>query len=77
MATQKVTITIDQELLDHVRRLVKDGEASSLSAYIRDAIRKTIENEAAYRRMLDDMLAETGGPLTDEERAWAEEFLSA
>ena len=35
-----------------------------------------LADEAGWREMLDDALQQTGGPLTDKERAWADAMLT-
>jgi hypothetical protein len=34
-----------------------------------------IQDAAGWRAMLDEALEETGGPLTDKERAWVDSLL--
>jgi Arc/MetJ family transcription regulator len=68
MTKAKIAVTIDEELLAEARQRVGRGDAASLSAYIEDAVRTRVES-GSLRELLDEMLEESGGPMTDEERA--------
>ncbi len=70
MATKKVTVTLDEEQLEQIRRLVDKGQASSVSGFVQHAVGISLEDVAAWGDMLAEALAQTGGPLTKEERAW-------
>jgi Arc/MetJ-type ribon-helix-helix transcriptional regulator len=69
MTKAKIAVTIDQDLLVKVRQAVEEGAAPSVSAYVEQAVAAHLTEEEDFRAMLDEMLEETGGPLTDEERA--------
>ena len=75
MATRKVTVTLDEDELDRIRSLVDDGAASSVSGFVQHAVKVAIDDVAGWGAMLAQALAATGGKLTDEERAWADEIL--
>lgn len=75
MATKKVTITLDAAQLDRVRALVETGKASSVSGFVQHAVGVAIDDEAGWGALLARALRETGGPLTDDEKAWADEML--
>lgn len=75
MATTKVTITLDDDQLDEVRELVAAGKASSVSAFVKHAVGVALHDAAGWKEMLQTALAETGGPLTKEERRWADTVL--
>lgn len=75
MATKKVTITIDEADLARVRALVAEGKAPSVSGFVQHAIRISLDDAAAWEIELAMALAETGGPLTDAERAWADSWI--
>ena len=75
MATKKVTVTLDEEQLEQVRRLVDAGKASSVSGFVQHAVGVSLEDVAAWGDMLDEALAKTGGKLTKDERAWADAAL--
>lgn len=75
MATRKVTVTIEEEQLEAIRSLVRAGSASSVSGFVQDAVRTVLDDVAGWGALLAEALRDTGGPLTDEERAWADEIL--
>jgi Arc/MetJ-type ribon-helix-helix transcriptional regulator len=75
MATKKVTITLDEAQLDKIRVLVGSGTAQSVSGFIQHAVSVALDDVAGWGAMLAEALRQTGGPLTDEERAWADAVL--
>ncbi len=76
MATIKITVTLPEEQVDAVRSLVAAGQAENISAFAKRAIAVALEDAAGWKEMLDDALQQTGGPLTNEERAWADAQLA-
>lgn len=69
-ATAKLAISLPRPLADRTRRAVRKGRAASVSAYVAEALEeKTKMDDLAG--LLDEMLAESGGPLTRRERARA------
>jgi Arc/MetJ-type ribon-helix-helix transcriptional regulator len=75
MATKKVTITLDESHLAQIRALVERGAASSVSGFVQHAIGLALDDEADWLEMLRAAREATGGPTTDEERAWADDVL--
>lgn len=75
MATRKVTITLHEEQLDRVRALVEAGSAPSVSAFVQRAVGVALDDVAGWGAALAQALHETGGPLTDDELAWADDVL--
>lgn len=75
MATRKVTVTLDEAQLDQIRKLVDAGTASSVSGFVQHAVAVAIDDVAGWGALLADALRDTGGPLTRDERAWADEVL--
>jgi Arc/MetJ-type ribon-helix-helix transcriptional regulator len=73
MAKKKVTITLDAEQLQKVQELVASGKAESVSGFVQHAVKVSLADVAGWGAMLGAALAETGGPLTNAERAWADE----
>jgi antitoxin ParD1/3/4 len=74
MTSAKVAISLPKEVLARARAAVRRGDAPSLSAYVSQAIEeKTSDDE--LMKMLEEMLEETGGPLTPEEIRWADGVL--
>jgi hypothetical protein len=75
MATVKLTITLDEDQLDAVRRLVASGHADSVSGFVKHAVSVSLADVAGWGAMLGLALEQTGGPLTAKERAWADTIL--
>ena len=75
MATKKVTVTLDEAQLDQVRALVEVGTAASVSGFVQHAVAVALDDVAGWGAMLAEALRATGGPLSDGERAWADEVL--
>jgi Arc/MetJ-type ribon-helix-helix transcriptional regulator len=75
MATAKITITLDNDQLEEIRELVERGRASTVSGFVKHAVRVALHDAAGWKEMLEGALRETGGPLTKKERAWADSLL--
>ncbi len=75
MATKKVTITLDEVQLNRIRALVEAGAAASVSGFIQHAVSLALDDVAGWGALLAEALRETGGPLSDDERAWADKIL--
>ncbi len=75
MATTKVTITLDNEHLAIVRRLVSQGKAANVSSFIQRAVAVSLADVAGWGAVLGQALQRTGGPLTAKERVWADTVL--
>lgn len=75
MASKKVTVTLDETQLDRVRGLVASGNASSVSGFVQHAVAVAIDDVAGWGALLAEALRDTGGPLSNEERAWADTLL--
>ncbi len=70
----KIAVTVPQQLVDAARTAVREGRAASVSAYVAEAMEaraKTDDLDA----LLEEILEATGGPMTDEEREWADRAL--
>jgi Arc/MetJ-type ribon-helix-helix transcriptional regulator len=74
MTTSKIAISLPDALVDRARRAVVRGRAGSVSAYVAAALEERAESDD-LAELLDEMLAETGGPLTATERRAAGEAL--
>jgi len=75
MATRKVTITLDEAQLAQIQALVQAGSAASVSGFVQHAVTVALDDVAGWGAMLAEALRETGGPLSEEERAWADGVL--
>ncbi len=71
MATRKVAVTIDQELLRQVDRWVDEGEFPSRSRAVQEGLARLRKDREEQR----SLLAELGKLDPAEERALAEEWL--
>ena len=71
----RITITVDPDILAMVQAAVADGAARSVSALFETAAVSLLDADLAYVRMLDEILEETGGPMTPEEREETEREL--
>jgi len=76
MATSKITITLPDGQLEEIRALVGAGKSDSVSAFVKHAVRIALDDAAGWRQMLEEALQQTGGPLTNKEREWADTILS-
>ena len=73
MTRAKIAITIPEELLAEVKGAVARGEASSVSAYISDAI--AMRGAKSGLRAYLDALIEKHGEPSEEAYQWADEQL--
>lgn len=71
----KITITLRPEVLVNIRARVSAGQTRSVSAYVEHAILGQLAAEADFDSLLAELLGETGGPLTAQERASARRLL--
>jgi Arc/MetJ-type ribon-helix-helix transcriptional regulator len=76
MATTKITITLPDRQLEEIRKRVAAQESASVSGFIQQAVQKSLENAAEFRAMVNEVLNQTGGPLTPKERTWARRVLA-
>ena len=70
----RIAVTIPRSLLANARRAVREGTAGSVSAYVTAAMEDKAKVDD-LKAMLDEMLAETGGPVTPTEKRQAEQML--
>ncbi len=75
MATKKVTVTLDEAQVQRIRALVEAGSAASVSGFVQHAVSIALDDVAGWGALLAEALRETGGALSDEERAWADAIL--
>ena len=75
MATRKVTVTLEEHQVDQIRKLVDAGSATSVSGFVGHAVSVALDDMAGWGALLAEALRDTGGPLTDDERAWADQLL--
>jgi Arc/MetJ-type ribon-helix-helix transcriptional regulator len=77
MATRKVTVTLAEDVVAQIRDLVESGTASSVSGFVQHAVAVALDDVAGWGAMLAHALEETGGPLTETERNWADQVLGS
>lgn len=77
MASKKVTVTLDEMQLDRIRALVAAGTTASVSGFVQHAVSVALDDVAGWGALLAEALRETGGALSDSERAWADEVLGS
>jgi len=70
----KIAVSLPIHAAENARRAVREGRAPSVSAYIARAIEERSQREG-LDALLDEMLAETGGPITAAEKRWADRTL--
>ena len=75
MATKKVTVTLDETQIGRIRALVDAGSAPSVSGFVQHAVEVALDDVAGWGALLAEALRETGGALSDDERAWADGIL--
>lgn len=75
MATKKVTVTLDESQLQRIRALVDAGSAPSVSGFVQHAVSVALDDVAGWGALLAEALRQTGGALSDQERAWADAIL--
>jgi Arc/MetJ-type ribon-helix-helix transcriptional regulator len=75
MASKKVTITLDEEQVRQIRDLVTAGRAPSVSGFVQHAVDVALDDIAGWGAMLAQALEESGGPISADERAWADAAL--
>jgi Arc/MetJ-type ribon-helix-helix transcriptional regulator len=76
MATTKITVTLPDQQLRDIRALVASGQSGSVSAFVKHAVDIALFDAAGWKEMLAGALQQTGGPVSDKERRWADSILS-
>jgi Arc/MetJ-type ribon-helix-helix transcriptional regulator len=72
--SEKIAVSLPRGLAERARRAVRQGRAASVSAYVALALEEKAKLDE-LSTLLDDMLAESGGPLTVAERRAADRAL--
>ncbi len=75
MASKKITVTLEVQQVEQIRRLVDDGTAATISGFVQHAVAVALDDVAGWGAMLAQALDDTGGPLSADEEAWADEVL--
>ncbi|MGC8512477.1 MAG: toxin-antitoxin system antitoxin subunit [Acidimicrobiales bacterium] len=74
MTSVKIAVSLPPELVAQARHAVAEGRATSVSGYVAHALEEQAKLDD-LASLLEEMLAETGGPLTAEETQAADEAL--
>lgn len=67
MAKAKIAVMLPVPLVKRVQAAVRGGRASSVSAYVTAALRQR-ESLGDIKAMLEELLAQVGGPLKSRKR---------
>lgn len=73
-ATEKIAISLPKGVAERTRNAVRRGHAASVSAYVVKALEEKVKLDE-LATLLDEMLEESGGPLTASERRAADRAL--
>jgi hypothetical protein len=76
MTTCKIAVGLPRSVVERARLAVARGQADSVSGYVAAALEEKAKLDG-LADLLDEMLAETGGPLTPAERRAADRTLDA
>ena len=74
MTTTKIAVSLPAELVEQGQRAVAEGRSPSVSAYVSRALEEQAKLDD-LASMLEEMLAESGGPLNASERKAADHAL--
>ena len=74
MTTAKIAVSVPQEVLRRARHAIRRGRAPSMSAYVAAALEQKTKLDD-LEELLAEMLAQSGGPLTQAERRVADRVL--
>ena len=72
--TSKIAVSLPDHLVAEARAAVAQGRAPSVSAYVAAALEEKTKLDG-LGALLEELLAASGGPLTDRERAAADAVL--
>lgn len=75
MASKKITVTVPLEQFEQIHKLVQEGKAASVSGFVQHAVGVALDDVAGWGAILAQGLAATGGPLSSDEKAWADGVL--
>ena len=72
---QKIAVSLPPHLVNAAKKAVRAGRSPNVSAYVADALEEKAKHDD-LAALLEEMLAETGGPMTKKEREWADRVLN-
>jgi Arc/MetJ-type ribon-helix-helix transcriptional regulator len=76
MTIRKIAVSLPGPLVDRAQQAVRKGRARSVSAYVASALEEKSKLDE-LEELLEQMLAETGGPLSPGERDAADAALGS
>jgi len=76
MASRKITVTLPDKQVNEIRKRIAARKSGSVSGFVQKAVERSLQSEAEFQAMIDEILEQTGGPSTAKERAWARGVLS-
>jgi Arc/MetJ-type ribon-helix-helix transcriptional regulator len=76
MTVSKIAVSLPEEVVARARRAVARGRAESMSAYVAAALAEKAKLDD-LADLLQEMLAESGGPMTASERRGADAILGS
>lgn len=71
----KLAVSMSPSLVEKMKAVVLRGRVRSVSAYVEHAVAAQLAAEADFDRLIEQALAETGGPPTRAERMRARKTL--
>jgi Arc/MetJ-type ribon-helix-helix transcriptional regulator len=77
MASKKITITLPDRQIAEIEKRIAAQDSPNVSAFIQQAVQRSLENAAEFRAIVGEALQKSGGPLKPKERAWARRMLAA
>jgi len=72
--SEKIAVSLPSHLAQRARQAVRRGRAASVSAYVASALEEKVKLDD-LSALLDEMLTESGGPLTATEKRTADRAL--
>lgn len=72
--SEKIAVSLPKHLAQRARQAVRRGRAASVSAYVASALEEKVKLDD-LAALLDEMLAESGGPLSAREMRAADREL--
>jgi Arc/MetJ-type ribon-helix-helix transcriptional regulator len=74
MATMKITVTVPEELVAHIRREIEQGRYASISAFVTQAL-ESMRDFEPLDLLIASMIAETGQP-DEAAQVWVEQAMA-
>lgn len=72
MTLRKMTLTLEPDLIGEAEKAVREGRSRSVSAWFNEVARRDVDRKHSLAALMEEVLDQTGGPLTDGEAEWAQ-----